>query len=377
MILHQEMFQSLVDKIIADIGYNINIIDPKGIIIASGSKERIGTFHAIGFEAANKEERVDIVKSDLDKFKGVKEGANQPFYYQGRLVGVIGITGEAKKIDEFVKVVKTMIELMVEQELLKQKMFYRQSNKSYFANLLLNIKTKEDRITLERWASKLGYDISIKRTVLVVMFKEKYADEVHSDIIKCIKSVKGHEKEDFSALIGTNQILILKTNPNNDKMPYFTEYGKRVVKKIEELTGIKAFVGIGSFYTSIEEQFNGFNEAVFSIQQMIKHKDGTRVGCIQDYLLLYMAGMIPKELFEHFLQEYLDQLKDSEELMETLVALSKNHMNLVDTAKSLYVHRNTVVFRLNKIKELTGLDPTHDHRGRMISHLIATYYEAF
>ncbi len=44
MLIHGDMLQKLVNKIIEDIGYNINIIDTDGIIIASGNPHRIGTF---------------------------------------------------------------------------------------------------------------------------------------------------------------------------------------------------------------------------------------------------------------------------------------------------------------------------------------------
>ncbi len=60
MLIHGDMLQKLVNKIIDDIGYNINIIDTNGIIIASGNQQRIGSFHKIGKQASDEERRVDI-----------------------------------------------------------------------------------------------------------------------------------------------------------------------------------------------------------------------------------------------------------------------------------------------------------------------------
>lgn len=381
MILHQELFQKLVDKIIADIGYNINIIDKEGYIVASGSTERIGAFHEIGYEAATKEKRIDIDVANESRYSGVKAGINQPFYYKGNLAGIIGITGNSKEISEFVKVVKSMIEIMVEQELLKEKMYYRQSNKSYFANLLLNIKTEDDRMTLLRWAKKLGYDFKAPRTVILVAFDGKYNDKAYGDILLRLKHLDEHTQDDFSAMLGSDQLLILKKQTENqpgfDSLKYSDElvaYGEKLVEAIGQLGIPHVYVGIGSLNNKVEKQVDGYNEAAFCIDQLKKSKKNEKVGSIYDYLLEYASSFLPDSFFEHFIMDYYEELNRHEGLLETVVALSLNHMNLVDTAKSLYVHRNTVVFRVNKLKELTGLDPTHHHKDRIMCHLIAGYY---
>lgn len=84
MFLDQKIFQQLAEKIIGDIGYNINIIDTDGIIIASGAKEWIGQYHAIGHKAALEERRIDIHQEEEGLYSGVKFGVNQPFYYKGK-----------------------------------------------------------------------------------------------------------------------------------------------------------------------------------------------------------------------------------------------------------------------------------------------------
>lgn len=379
MLLQQNMLQNFVDKIIADIGYNINIINNKGIIVASGSKERIGTFHAVGYEAATKEIRIDIDQADEKRFEGVKAGINQPFYYNGNLSGVIGITGNSREISEFVRVVKTMIELMVEQELLKERMYYRQSNKSYFANLLLNMKTDDDKTTLIRWSKKLGYELETPRTAIVVAFEGKYNDSVYSDITKGLKGIPSHKKEDFSAMIGSDRLLILKHTTSEQPADSFcctdslSTYAGDLLNMITSLGITNVHVGIGSQYTLVEEQVNGYDEAAFCINQMKKEGRQNAVASIYDYLFMYMVSHVPGSLLKHFIEDIYRSLAPNKELLETVRALTMNNMNLVDTAKSLYVHRNTVVFRLNKLKEMTGLDPTHNHRDRMMCHLLSAY----
>jgi carbohydrate diacid regulator len=54
-------------------------------------------------------------------------------------------------------------------------------------------------------------------------------------------------------------------------------------------------------------------------------------------------------------------------LLETLQAFFDNNMNITDTAKKIYVHRNTLLYRLEKIKQYTGLDP------RKFEHALQLY----
>jgi len=378
MILHQEMFQKLVDKIISDIGYNINIIDRKGYIIASGSCDRLGSFHPIGYEAAKNETRIDIDEYSVGQYKGVQQGINQPFYYNGELVGVIGITGNSAEISEFVRVVKTMIELMVEQELLKEKMYYRQSNKSYFANLLLNIKSDEDKLTLLRWAKKLGYQLERPRAVLVVSFDGQYDESVYTDILQQLKKVAGHSKEDFSSMIGSDQLLILKTVSKSSQLlltgnQELMDYGQAVLKELKSIGLDKVYIGIASIYHQVEEHQEGYAQATYVIKQLKVNLKAGSMASIYDYLLEYVASYLPDSFLQHFVADYYDLLSSHEELLETLAALYRSHMNLVETAKSLFVHRNTVVFRMNKIKEITGLDPTHKHVDQVMCHLLTVY----
>ncbi|QIB26583.1 hypothetical protein G3A45_04235 [Caloranaerobacter azorensis] len=70
MILSQELAQKCVDRIMNNLGHNINIMDKNGIIIASGSKERIGTYHKIADEVIKQRKRIDVYKEDSKNIKG-------------------------------------------------------------------------------------------------------------------------------------------------------------------------------------------------------------------------------------------------------------------------------------------------------------------
>lgn len=374
MILQQELLQKMADRIIDDIGYNINIIDKDGIIVASGSKERIGDFHAIGHEAAKSEQRIDINSETVHLYTGVKEGINQPFYYRGQLAGVIGITGQSDEINDFVKVVKTMIEVMVEQERLKERMFLRQNSKAQFINLLLNIRSNEDIVTLNQWARQLDYNFNTSRAAIIVTIKDQIPLDLTA-LLKWIKKIKTHQKKDFSSILSNDKILILKYVDPGQSDDDLRAYADDLIQNLGDygLSNIK--IGIGSIYNTIDTLSSSYDEAAFCID-LIQETDQT-ISFIDDHLYHYFLKQLPEDFYLHYIQAYYKKIAHSDELMDTLVALTKNHMNLVETSKAMFIHRNTVVFRLNKLKELTGLDPIHIRKDRNIFELMAYYRELF
>lgn len=368
MILDQQTFQHLADIIMSDIGYNINIIEPTGKIIASGSPERVGTSHSVAMQAALVEKRIDIGADQTGNYQGVLPGVNQPFYYRQQLVGIIGITGLPAEVDEFVKISKTMIELMVEQEMLKKKLFLRRSSKAQLANLLLNIRGEKEATEVKQRARSLGYSFEAMRQVVII---EMATDDLlfsEEDVLAIVKRTDLHRKADFSTYYHKNEWLVFKTVEKTDKI---VEYAEAVYQALSRQTKQSVYLGIGSAYPALADAAVSYEEAVFVIHCLKKEGKKSGVGRIEDYVFDYLVNSIDRRTREHFLMPYQQKLATHDNLLLTIRSLCQSNMNLIETAKVLYVHRNTVIFRLRRIKEVTGLDPLHNYRDRLICYLLS------
>lgn len=389
MIIHSEMLQSLVGKIIKDIGYNINIIDEEGIIVASGSLERIGTFHKIGKEAAMLEKRIDINHENTHLYDGVKEGINQPFYYNNKIAGVIGITGKPERIEEFVNVVKSMIELMIEQEVLKSKMYHRQSNKVFFLNLLMNLKTEEDYISVVNWANQSKYDLNKPRVAVLFSVKEILENQktyhvgedkeaVKVKILGLLKNTKDHNREDISSYITPDRIVVLKVVASNsikDRNEEIERYVYEINEELKKWFEGELTVGIGSVYEEVQLFKESYSEAEYTLQKTIAYKRKERASHIKNDLLSYFCSKLPEEMKHHFFNEYYQLISDKQELMDTVITLAKCNMNILSASQQLYVHRNTVIVRLNRLKELFDLDPFKNHEDKSMWDMLAIYLQ--
>ena len=91
--LDHDLAQDIVDRAMAILPYNVNVMDSQGLILGSGEAERINTRHE-GAQLVLANGRIVELDNDAAKcLKGVQPGVNLPLMLDGRLIGVLGLTG--------------------------------------------------------------------------------------------------------------------------------------------------------------------------------------------------------------------------------------------------------------------------------------------
>ena len=106
--------QSIVDEMKACIHRDINIIDENGVILASTNPVRQGQLHQ-GALRIIRENLPSLIIWEDNPAEGVQRGINLPITVDGRLEGVIGITGDPNVVSAFGDVIKRMTEIMIER----------------------------------------------------------------------------------------------------------------------------------------------------------------------------------------------------------------------------------------------------------------------
>ena len=81
-------------------GRTINIMNPDGIIIASSDPKRVGTFHFGADQVMHTGRSVNITRSQLPAYPGALEGCNMPLRQNGKIIGVVGITGDPEELQD-------------------------------------------------------------------------------------------------------------------------------------------------------------------------------------------------------------------------------------------------------------------------------------
>lgn len=225
-MLSKELAQSIVNKVMEVIPYNVNIMDEDGIIIGSGDVSRIGSLHEGALNALKNKKIVEIFKD----YEYAKAGVNIPILFRNKIMGVIGITGEPKIVSPFGKIVSITAELLISQEYTLNQHIIKQKLIEEFIYEWLNINEEYTEEFVQRGMS-LEIDIRIKRFVIIVEYDKSKLNEVNKFIDKNLK------ENEYSINISSNKIaLLLKSERiTNNKIIKFYD-------KIQELS-IKIGVG--------------------------------------------------------------------------------------------------------------------------------------
>lgn len=116
--LSHELAQDIVDRMMKDIPYNINIMNERGVIIGSGDRARIGSEHRGALQALATGRMVEVREDGLAE----KKGTNEPIVIGQARIGVIGISGSPEEVRPFCSIVRTTVSLLIEQGMALQSM---------------------------------------------------------------------------------------------------------------------------------------------------------------------------------------------------------------------------------------------------------------
>ncbi|MEY8371606.1 sugar diacid recognition domain-containing protein [Aerococcaceae bacterium 50-4] len=318
-ILTKERAQKYVAQLMEDVPYNINIIDRQGIIIASGDPDRIGSFHFSGKKAFDRKAKV-LVHADQG---GVRKGANEPVTIQGEIICVVGISGEPQEVQNYTKLLSSMIKLLIEQEVdTLQSMKQRQADEMFLQDLLKNTQGiyNEDIKKLARDR----YHLDLTQSVTVILSKE-------GRLIKSLASVLKVTTFDYQKA----KVIFVNTNVISRQ---------QVEKLAEGNLWMDSGHNIAESLTNIKQSW-----AYFKLLQL----DSDKPIFVKDYpFYLINPDSVKKN---DVLIERIDQLDN--ELVATLAVFIKHNLDARATSEELFIHRNTVNYRLEKIHRQTQMNP--------------------
>ena len=174
-----------------------------------------------------------------------------------------------------------------------------------------------------------------------------------------VQSLFPDRQNDFVLSVGEQDVVLIH---QMDKNATGAELEK-VAQRIEETLRIdgesSVFVGIGTMAQHLRELAKAYKEAqiaievgkVFDTERYVINYENLGIGRLIYQLPTTLCEMFLQEVFKKNPIDALDQ-----ETLFTIYKFFENNLNVSETARKLFVHRNTLVYRLEKIKKLTGLD---------------------
>lgn len=378
MLLEAYEAQKIVDRLMNILGKNINLMSTEGIIIASGDKNRINTFHEAAKAAAAQRRNIIVDNENIDSFRGSKPGANIPIYNNNEVIGIVGITGEPSEVEGYGLIVKELVELMIQEEERKKFELFQSRAVRSFAKEIIKHNERLDMDILNSRAQLVNFDCSVPRIVLAAdicnfsslinIYDEKSEIVIQSlkqQIVDIINRIS-NPRFDVAFNLSEDRFIMFKNLDGN-----ILDYCQRVFKGVFQKTGLKLYIGIGSQCSSLEDYYSSYTLANKTLNIGRKLHPAKYIYSSQDYRFQLLLKTIGDEhrleyinSFGDIFQKPLDHSR--EELISTVRAYFENGMNVKETAGALFIHRNTLLYRINKFKEQFEIDITVPYNCMML-----------
>ncbi len=177
--------------------------------------------------------------------------------------------------------------------------------------------------------------------------------------VEAIQRIFPDKQKDFVLNINETDIVLVKALPSANCPEEIHKVAVNIENTLMEEMGIKSVIGVSTNARHLRELADKYKEAqvaidvgrVFESEKTIINYESLGLGRIIYQLPTTLCEMFLNEVFKKNPIETLD-----EDTLETINKFFENNLNVSETSRKLYVHRNTLVYRLEKIKKMTGLD---------------------
>ncbi|MFJ8256451.1 CdaR family transcriptional regulator [Peribacillus asahii] len=378
MILKQ-IAQMIVENTTEIIGYPISITDEKGYIIGATDPNRLGSFHQASLDVLKKKQIVCYEMTEIKTLKNVLPGVATPIMFNHEAIGVLGIIGNPADVKKYAQIVKSHVEMMC-QEFFKQEVNVLESQKiDTLIHHLINSQNTEDHNRIIRYGKILGYDLNVKRACLLIdidmlslNLSNQQADQpdelalqrLQKDLIDNLKYYFIDNKQDIISLLTLDQFIIFKTINSSETADMFLKKIKHKLQRLNQYLEVtyhsNAAISIGNVKSGVDGIRESYLDALKALSAGTKTDIYPRIYHYNDWniaLELLSKGLAPY-IKDRLAENYHDFIyhDNFDTLSSTFMTYCKCNMNLSETARSLFLHRNSLVYRLEKIRDLTSLN---------------------
>ncbi len=313
---------------------DLTIVNLDGKVIASTKQDAL----------VNRDDIVSFAESSAD----VQEiGDNRYFkvYDDYQLEYVVVASG-----DDNTAMVGKMAAFQIQNLLIAYKEHFDKDN--FIKNLLLDNLLLVD---VYNRAKRLHIATDVKRVVYIL---ESEQSKDYSTL-EAVKGLFAQSKNDFITAVDEKSIIIIKELQDHDGQKELADIAHSIVETLEGGDHGSVYVAYGNAVTEIKEVSRSYKEArmaldvgkIFFEEQNVIAYSQLGIGRLIYQLPIPLCKMFIKEIFTDKSPDDFD-----DETLTTINKFFENSLNVSETSRQLYIHRNTLVYRLDKLQKSTGLD---------------------
>lgn len=355
MKISNESAQIIVEEIGNLVKQNINLMDRTGHIIASNDPSRIGNFHPGAHEVITRRIQELYITADWERSDPlVRQGINLPVVVDGQVECVIGITGQYDEIIRYGQIVKKMAEILIRERIVMEAERMDQRIHTRFLEDWVLGEGLTDYQSLAERGYAFGIDISVPRRCAVVSLRKSQlynsTREGQAFLERVEQVVNSRLPVGSISLRNTGRQILLLPNQSTEALEKLC---RALSDSVQEQLGVALVCGIGGKTSDLHSMYLQANRAwryANHPARDIVAYDSLRVELILDYVsreqkINYLRTLFP-DCDNGQIREYI--------LLLDAWFAAEGSLNAV--TEMMYIHKNTIQYRLKRMAEITGLD---------------------
>ncbi len=185
-------------------------------------------------------------------------------------------------------------------------------------------------------------------------------DQDNDEILSLLMQYSGNNI-DIAVKTGEKDYALIKyIGKEEDEYRSGTDYADFLAVSLKEEMGITVTAGVGSTVAHFEEISSSYIQAITALRYTGVFGETGEVHSYKEYMLVKMLEDLPESIRNEYLNDLTDEnskeIFEDDEMLQTAEVFLKNSLNISETARKLYMHRNTLLYRLDKIEKATGLN---------------------
>ena len=334
--MSNRLFQGVVHQMRDAIDRVIGVVDDNATIISCSELSKIGEVN-------------EVVSLDIADSNGIfiRDGYTyKPFGMHAKPEYAVFVEGTDEVAARYASI------LSISLGSIKQYYDEKYDKNNFIKNVILDNILPGDIYVKAR---ELHFNADVSRVVFLIRVNTTNDVSVYD----VIQNLFPDKQKDFVFNISENNIILVKET----KAAIEPKDLEKLARSISDTLGSEFYtqvsIGIGTSVVGIKELARSFKEAqvalevgkVFDTEKTIITYDNLGIARLIYQLPTTLCEMFLREVFKKGSIESLDH-----ETLFTIQKFFENNLNVSETSRKLFVHRNTLVYRLEKIKKLTGLD---------------------
>lgn len=356
--ISQRVARSIVKEIGQVIDSNINFMNETGHIIASLDQSRIGMLH-MGAKLIIEEELTEYIVTQKMATMTTREGINLPIRVMGEVVGVIGITGPVDQVKGYGRLVQSMTQILLEERFNEMDTRLERHIRYRYIEEWIHLGYGEQSLLFKERGRRIGIDITKMRRAVTIQIArlstlnetlvgQRKIDRIDDEIRLFVERIE----EAAYLYLPSHYVCLFPLQDDEAMLRICRKIADQVRQKYDE-----------ELYFGIDAMEKGSTDASQMIDQAVR---AMRAAEEMNVSILFYHQLnlemtlldISEENMHHYLKVLFGSMSEKEWIaaMGLIESFFKAEGSIQKMASDLYLHPNTVQYRLKRLAEDTGYD---------------------